>query len=111
LLQARGRRFPEVGWLRQRSCIKEEREISMAEITMEMVAEEMFQLISECQGKKNLKATDLTKHAIAKFGEENCTKDLCKKAIRELIDSERCVYAYLGGSYIQLPPTPGSEQC
>ncbi len=82
----------------------------MAEITVDVVAEEMFQLATECYGKKNLKAGDLTKHAIAKFGQENCTKDMCKQAIRQLIDSERCVYSYLGGSYIQLPPKESSEQ-
>jgi hypothetical protein len=82
----------------------------MAEITVEEIAEEMFRLITECAGKKNLKAGDLTKHAITKYGEEACTKDMCKHAIRQLIDSERCVYSYLGGSYIQLPPGPESEQ-
>lgn len=82
----------------------------MAEITVDMIAEEMFQEATECFGKKNLKAGDLIKHSIAKFGEENCTKEMCKLAIRQLIDSERCVYSYLGGSYIQLPPKEGSEQ-
>jgi hypothetical protein len=24
-------------------------------------------------------------------------------------DKSRCVYSYLGGSYIQLPPKPGTE--
>ncbi len=81
----------------------------MAEVTVASIAEEMFQYVSECAGKKNLKAGDLTKFAISKHGEEACTKDMCKQAIRELIDSERCIYSYLGGSYIQLPPTPGSE--
>ena len=81
----------------------------MAELTVETIAEEMFQYVSECTGKKNLKAGDLTKFAIAKHGEEACTKDMCKHAIRQLIDSERCIYSYLGGSYIQLPPTAGDQ--
>ena len=82
----------------------------MAAVPIEVLAEEMYQLLAECAGKKNLKAGDLIKHAIAKLGEENCTKEMCKLAIRQLIDSERCVYSYLGGSYIQLPPKEGSEQ-
>jgi len=41
---------------------------------------------------------------IAKHGGEACSKEDCKQAIRILIDSGRCVYSYLGGSYIQLPP-------
>jgi len=64
----------------------------------------MFQLVSQYAGKKNLKAGDLTKEMIARHGAENCTKEECKLAIRLLIDSSRCVYSYLGGSYIQLPP-------
>ena len=76
----------------------------MAEISIEAVAEEMYQMVAEYAGKRNLKAGDLTKALIAKHGEETCSKEDCKKAIRLLIDSGRCVYSYLGGSYIQLPP-------
>jgi hypothetical protein len=79
----------------------------MANITVETLAEDMFQMISEYAGKKNLKAGDLTKAMIAKYGEGACGKDDCKQAIRLLIDSGRCVYSYLGGSYIQLPPKEG----
>ena len=39
-----------------------------------------------------------------KFGDDECDKKLCKKAIRSLMDSGRCVYNYVGGSYIALPP-------
>lgn len=72
-------------------------------VPVEKIAEEMYAMIVECAGKKNLKAGDLTKAMIAKFGEQACTKDSCKQAIRILIDSGRCIYSYLGGSYIQLP--------
>jgi hypothetical protein len=78
----------------------------MTDISVETLAEEMYQLVAECAGKKNLKAGDLTKAMIAKFGEQACSKEDCKKAIRILIDSGRCVYSYLGGSFIQLPPKP-----
>ena len=78
-------------------------------VPVETLAEEMYQLISECAGKKNLKATDLFKAMIAKHGEAVCSKDDCKKAIRILIDSGRCIYSYLGGSFIQLPPKPEGE--
>ena len=73
-------------------------------VSIETIAEDMYQLITECAGKRNLKAGDLTKAMIAKHGEAACSKEDCKKAIRLLIDSGRCVYSYLGGSYIQLPP-------
>ena len=76
----------------------------MADVSTETLAEDMYQMVAECAGKKNLKAGDLTKAMIAKYGEENCTKADCKLAIRALMDTGRCVYAYLGGSYIQIPP-------
>jgi hypothetical protein len=79
----------------------------MGEISVETLAEEMYQMVTECAGKKNLMAIDLTKCVIAKHGEGACNKEDCKKAIRLLIDSGRCVYSYLGGSYIQLPPKEG----
>jgi hypothetical protein len=75
----------------------------MSPVSVEQVAESMFQLVTETYGKKSLKAMDLTKAMIEKFGDE-CSKDLCKQAIRQLMDSGRCVYSYFGGSYITLPP-------
>ncbi len=68
------------------------------------VAEAMFAMVKEYHGKRNLKAMDLTKAMIEKFGDEACDKKLCKLAIRQLIDSGRCTYSYVGGSYIVLPP-------
>jgi hypothetical protein len=80
----------------------------MAKVPVETLAEEMFQMVAEYAGKKNLKAGDLTKAMIAKHGEEACTKDDCKQAIRLLMDSGRCVYSYFGGSYITLPHKEGA---
>jgi hypothetical protein len=77
-------------------------------VSIETLAEEMYRLVADCAGKRNLKPGDLTKEMIAKHGPA-CSKDDCKKALRILIDSGRCVYSYLGGSYIQLPPEPGTE--
>lgn len=72
-------------------------------VTPEQVADAMFELVAQYQGKKKLKAGDLTKEMIAKFGDEGCDKKLCKTAIRTLMDSGRCIYTYWGGSYIELP--------
>jgi len=77
-------------------------------IPVETLADDMFAMVAEYQGKKNLKAGDLTKAMIAKHGEANCTKDDCKHAIRLLMDSGRCVYSYFGGSYITLPHKEGA---
>ena len=77
-------------------------------VAIETIAEEMYKMVVDCLGKKNLKAGDLTKAMIAKFGETECDKDACKQAIRQLIDSGRCVYSYFGGSYITVPQKEGA---
>ncbi|MHC4306431.1 MAG: hypothetical protein ACYS15_12385, partial [Planctomycetota bacterium] len=71
-------------------------------------AEAIFEIVKDCQGKKKMKAGDLTKAMIQKYGEAECDKKLCKAAIRTLMDSGRCVYTYFGGSYIELPPEEGA---
>ena len=71
---------------------------------VEEVVEAMYAMVKEYHGKKNLKALDLTKAMIEKFGDDACDKKLCKKAIRELVDTGKCTYSYVGGSYIVLPP-------
>ena len=76
----------------------------MSQASVEQVAEAMYAMVKEYHGKKNLKAMDLTKAMVEKFGEEACDKQLCKQAIRILIDSGKCTYSYVGGSYIVLPP-------
>lgn len=70
--------------------------------TVEEVAEAMFSMVKDAQGVKKLKAMDLTKSMIELYGEE-VDKKLCKAAIKELINSGKCVYTYFGGSYIELP--------
>ena len=77
-------------------------------VTVEQVADAMYELVTEVQGKKKLKAGDLTKAMIQKFGEAECDKKLCKAAIRSLIDSGKCVYTYFGGSFIELPHAEGA---
>ena len=76
----------------------------MAEVTIEQIADAMYELVESTHGKKNLKPMDVTKAMIDQFGEDNVDKKMCKKAIRLLIDSGRCTYKYAGGSYVTLPP-------
>ena len=76
----------------------------MSDISASTVAESMYEMVKEYHGKRNLKALDLTKAMIQKFGDDKVDKKLCKLAIRELIDSGKCTYSYVGGSYIVLPP-------
>ena len=78
-------------------------------VSVDEVADAMFAMVSEYQGKKKLKAGDLTKAMMEKYGAE-CDKKLCKQAIRVLIDNGRCVYTYFGGSFIEIPPKEGEQK-
>ena len=73
-------------------------------VSVDQVADAMYDLVAQYQGKKKFKASDLTKEMIAKFGEENCGKRDVKKALREMVDSGKLTYKYEGGSYVTLPP-------
>ena len=75
----------------------------MSEVSVDDVANSMFEMVKSAYGKKNLKPMDLTKAMIEQYGDA-VDKKLCKLAIRQLIDSGRCVYSYVGGSYVTLPP-------
>ena len=75
----------------------------MAEVTIDQIADSMFELVKSTHGKKNLKPMDVTKAMIDQFGEDEVDKKMCKKALRLLIDSGRCTYKYAGGSYVTLP--------
>ena len=80
----------------------------MTTVSVDEVASAMLELVTSTYGKKNLKAMDLTKAMQEKFGGEACDKQLCKQAIRTLIDGGKCTYSYVGGSYIVLnPDAPG----
>jgi hypothetical protein len=79
----------------------------MAEtLTVDEVANAMYDLVVQYHGKKRFKAGDLQKEMQAKFGADNCDRKLCKAAIKKLMDDERAIYGYAGGSWIEpvIPP-------
>jgi hypothetical protein len=76
--------------------------------TVEEIAEAMFDMVKEAQGVKQLKPMDLTKAMVQLYGEEGVDKKMCKDAIKQLINSGRCIYTYFGGSYIELPHKEGA---
>ncbi len=76
-------------------------------VTTEEVADAMYELVAEYQGRKKFKPGDLIKAMIEKYGEDEVDKKLCKGAIRILMDSGRCVYTYFGGSFIEVPHEEG----
>ena len=67
----------------------------------------MFNMVKEAFGIKKLKPMDLTKAMIQLYGDE-VDKKLCKEAIKQIINSGRCVYTYFGGSYIEIPHREGA---
>ncbi len=75
--------------------------------TVDEVAEAMFNMVKDATGQKKLKPMDLTKAMKEVFGDE-VDKKLCKEAIKQLINSGRCVYTYFGGSFIELPHREGA---
>jgi len=78
-------------------------------ITVEQIAEEMFNMVSEAteMGKK-LKPGDLTKSMVKLHAEEGVDKKMCKAAIKELVNNGRVVYTYFGGSFLELPHQEGA---
>jgi hypothetical protein len=75
--------------------------------TVDEIADAMQKMVEDAQGMKKLKPMDLTKAMIQLFGDE-VDKKLCKKAIKQLVDSGRCVYTYFGGSFIEVPRREGA---
>jgi hypothetical protein len=68
----------------------------------------IYDMVAKAQGKKNLKAMDVQKAVLKEHPDQN--KNDVKFAIKELIDSGRCVYTYFGGSYIELPHEEGAAK-
>ena len=84
----------------------------MAEsVSVDEVVEAMYRLVVETTGSRKLRPTDVTRAMIERFGAERCNRDLCKQALKVLTESERCVYTFYDGSYIELPSkqNQGSE--
>jgi hypothetical protein len=75
--------------------------------TVEEIADAMYKMVEEATGLKKLKPMDLTKAMLQLYGDE-VDKKMCKAAIRQLVDSGRCVYTYFGGSFLELPRDEGA---
>ena len=75
--------------------------------TVDEIADAMHKMVEDAQGMKKLKPMDLVKAMVQLFGDE-VDKKLCKKAIKELVDTGRCVYTYFGGSFIEVPRKEGA---
>lgn len=71
------------------------------------IADAMYNMIKEAMGQKKFKATDLTKAMVQLY---DVDKKVCKAAIKELVNSGRCVYTYFGGSFIEIPHEEGAAK-
>lgn len=72
------------------------------------LCEFIYDLVAKAQGKKNLKAMDLQKAVLKEHPDQD--KNMVKFAIKELIDTGRCVYTYFGGSYVEIPHEEGAAK-
>ena len=79
----------------------------MSDVTKEAITEAMYLMVKESEGKKKFKPMDLTKAMIEKYG---CDKKLCKAALKDLIESGKCVYTYFGASYVEIPHIEGAAK-
>lgn len=77
-------------------------------LSVEEVAEQMYKMVADAQGQKQLKPGDLNK-AMKQIHGDKVDRKICKDAIKELVNSGRCVYTYFGGSYIELPRQEGAS--
>ncbi|MFH1699109.1 MAG: hypothetical protein ABIE07_00865 [Candidatus Zixiibacteriota bacterium] len=75
--------------------------------TVEEIADAMLKMVTEAQGIKKLKPGDLSK-AMTEIYSDEVDKKLCKAAIKELVNSGKCVYTYFGGSFLELPHREGA---
>jgi len=73
-------------------------------VTNDELCDAIYDLIKTTHGKKNLKAMDVVKEMVARFGEDNCGKKDVKTALRGMMDSGKLTYKYEGGSFVTLPP-------
>jgi len=79
-------------------------------VDLNQVAEEMFKMVEEVAGVKKYKPSDVFKAMVKKYKDEGLTKKDCKSAMRILIDSERLVYTYFNGSWVELPGEEGAAK-
>jgi len=79
-------------------------------VDLNQLADEMFKMVEEVHGVKKYKPSDVFKAMVKKYGDEGVDKKQCKSAMRILIDSERLVYTYFNGSWVELPGEEGAAK-
>jgi hypothetical protein len=77
-------------------------------LAKEELVEFIYDMVAKAQGKRQLKAMDIQK-AVLKAHPDQPKTDV-KFAIKDLIDSGRCVYTYFGGSFVEIPHEEGAAK-
>ncbi len=75
----------------------------MTDETKKKVEDKIVGLVKEYAGKKRFKPIDIVKEMEKEFASEGLTKDDIKAALKEIMDEEKLVYGYAGGSFLALP--------
>lgn len=75
--------------------------------TVEEIADAMYKMVKDAFGVKKFKPMDLNKAMKELYGDE-VDKKTCKEAIKQLVNSGRCVYTYFGGSFLEIPHREGA---
>jgi hypothetical protein len=75
---------------------------------IEEVKQYIFEKVTSYAGKKQVKVPQMSQDVIEHFGDANCSKKDVKEALKELIDDEKLVYGYFGGTTLELPHKEGS---
>ncbi len=75
----------------------------MTDETKKKVEDKIVGLVKEYAGKKRFKPIDIVKEMEKEFASDGLTKDDIKAALKEIMDDEKLVYGYAGGSFLTLP--------
>ncbi len=74
--------------------------------TVEELKEYIFKKVESYSGKKQVKVPQMVAEVVEHY--PDASKKDVKDALKELIDDEKLVYGYFGGTTLELPHTEGS---
>lgn len=81
----------------------------MSDLNPSDIADSIFELVKENFGKKKFRPTELQRAMAKKYNVPKLDKKIFKAAMRELIDSQRCIYTFYSGTYVEIPHEEKAE--
>ncbi|MHB1645090.1 MAG: hypothetical protein EVG15_05525 [Candidatus Acididesulfobacter diazotrophicus] len=79
----------------------------MTDETKKKLEDKIVGLVKEYDGKKRFKPVDIVKEMEKEFADEGLSKDDIKSVLKEIMNDEKLVYGYAGGSFLTLPDNKG----